>query len=132
MDSTLIDQIANAIGSADIGAPWTVDDYPKSVTTERYRKLARASVSLGVPSSPGPFVVGSVLIMNWGMSSSIEVEIIARTGDNFALNMNRDGSWKHAMSLDDLIKAKAVHIGWMIPRVPPRLTIWDMLFSRRD
>lgn len=35
--------LANAIGSADIGAPWTVADYPKSFTSERYMKLARAA-----------------------------------------------------------------------------------------
>jgi hypothetical protein len=30
MTTPLIDQLANAIGSADIGAPWSVDEYPQS------------------------------------------------------------------------------------------------------
>jgi hypothetical protein len=38
----LLDRIANAIGSAHIGAPWTVNDYPGSYTTDLYRKHARA------------------------------------------------------------------------------------------
>jgi hypothetical protein len=129
MTTPLIDQLANAIGSADIGAPWSVDEYPQSFTAERYRKLARAVVA-ALPASikenragPHCFDVGSVLLFEWGMCGSIEAEVIARTGDNLALNMQRGGSWKHVMSLDDLIKAKAVHISTVIPSMRPRSLI---------
>lgn len=39
----LLDRIANAIGSAHIGAPWTVNDYPESHATVLYRTMARAA-----------------------------------------------------------------------------------------
>ena len=44
MNPSLIDKVANFIGSADIGAAWSVNDYPDSVAAERYRKLARAAI----------------------------------------------------------------------------------------